>query len=77
MTKIELYITIGLVVMLIIGLIGSKITQKKISRDPERQRKIEERARAYREQLMEEQELDNIASSFYEEDSTEDDNLDY
>ena len=42
MTKIELYITIGLVVMLIVGLIGSKITQKKISRDPERQRKIEE-----------------------------------
>lgn len=77
MTKIELYITIGLVVMLIVGLIGSKITQKKISRDPERQRKIEERARAYREQLMEEQELNDIASSFYEEGLTEDDSLDY
>lgn len=73
MSTVEIVITIVIVALIIIGRIGSKITHSKNLKDPNYQKKLQERQAEYRRKMEEERELDDYINSSSQEYGESDD----
>ena len=67
MSTIEIIITIGILALIIIGYTGGKITRKIHLKDPNYQKKLQERQTEYRRKMDEERELDDYINSSSQE----------
>ena len=71
----NMMLTVVLLGIAVFSFIGMKITSNRIQEDPEAEQKLKDKADAYRESMMEDQDLDDILSQnkyIYEEDEDTD-----
>ena len=64
--KVRLFITLGLIIMLIVLLIIKSRKNEEYKEDPEYDKELKERAEEYRKQRMQNMELDDEAANYYD-----------